>query len=128
MLVSGTWYLGTVASGNSYKNTICATSNTTETTKTCTKTSTVYNGYVGLGRIGEMFTSQQGEGYSTSSTIWTITPNSSSIVWYVYQSGVALSSNPFSALYGARPSLFLNSNVKITGGLGTKESPFEIAM
>ena len=60
MLVKGTYYLGTVGSGVSYKNAICSVSNTTKTTKECSKLSgsSVWTGYVGLPRVGEMFSAQ----------------------------------------------------------------------
>ena len=127
MLDKGTYYIKAMSSG-SYKNSLCNTNNTTETTKDCVKTTSIWNtGYVGLPRYGEMFASQQGEGYGSSSTIWLITPYSSSNVWYVRNYGNAkntLSSNT----YAARPSLYLKSTVKITGGDGTKSNPFTISL
>ena len=132
MLDKGTYYIKAMSSG-SYKNSLCYTDNTIETTKDCVKTTSIWNtGYVGLSRYGEMFASQQGDGYNSSSTIWLITPYSSSYVWYVYNYGNANSSNP-SNVYGTRPSstrpsINLKSNVVITGGTGTKSNPFTIAL
>ena len=127
MLVAGTYYLGTVGSGSSYKGAICATASNTVTTAECAKTTSTLTGYVGLSRYGEMFASQQGNGYSSSSTMWLITPYYSSRVWNVYDNGYANLSNPSSNTYGVRPSINLSSAVKITGGLGTKSSPFELS-
>ena len=127
MLVVGTYYLGTTSIN--YKGAICATASNTVTTKDCEKTSSTWIGYVGLPRYGEMFASQQESGYSSSSSMWLITPNSTSRVWYIGTNGAAAESDsPPSNLYGARPSINLSSVVKITGGLGTKESPFEISL
>ena len=126
MLVEGTYYLGTTSSN--YKGAICATASNTVTTADCEKTSSTWTGYVGLPRYGEMFASQQGIGYSSSSSIWLITPYFSSHVWYVYYSGYASFNSPSSLAYGARPSINLLSAVKITGGTGLKNDPFEISL
>ena len=127
MIIASDWYLGKVGTetSNNYKNSICKVQDTTETISRCERTSAIYNGYVGLGRIGEMFTSQIGNGSSASSSIWTITPYTSSYVRSVGHSGVASSYAP-SYAYGARPSINLSSDIRITGGLGTIGSPFEI--
>ncbi len=127
MLDKGTYYIKVMSSGF-YKNFLCNTNNTTETTKDCVKTTSIWNsGYVGLPRYGEMFASQQGNGYNSSSTIWLITPYSSSNVWSVSGLGHAGSSNP-SNTFGVRPSINLKSNIVITGGSGTKSNPFTIAL
>ena len=127
MLVVGTYYLGTTSIN--YKGAICATASNTVTTKDCEKTSSTWIGYVGLPRYGEMFASQQESGYSSSSSMWLITPNSTSRVWYIGTNGAAAESDsPSSNLYGARPSINLSSAVKITGGTGLKNDPFEISL
>ena len=127
MLESSTYYIKQVSLGTSYKNSLCNTNNTTETTKVCTKTTTIWEGLVGLPRYGEMFAGQQGNGYNSSSNIWLITPYSSSYVWYVYYLGYGLNNNPSDG-NGARPSITLKSNIIITGGDGTKTNPFTIAL
>ena len=128
MLDKGTYYIK-VMSSVFYKNFLCNTNNTAETTKDCVKTTSIWNsGYVGLPRYGEMFASQQGNGSNSSSIIWLITPYSSSNVWYVYSSGYANNGNNPSNTYAARPSIYLKSNVVITGGTGTKSDPFTIAL
>ena len=126
MLDKGTYYIK--AMSGSYKNSLCNTNNTTETTKNCVKTTSIWNsGYVGLPRYGEMFASQQESGYSNSSNIWLITSYSSSYVWRVSNHGNANYGNP-SITGGARPSINLKSNIVITGGSGTKSDPFTIAL
>ena len=125
MLDKGTYYIKE-ASG-SYKNSLCNTNNTIETTKTCTKTTSIWTGLVGLPRYGEMFASQQGNGSDSSSTIWLITPYSSSNVWLVWGNGHLNYYNPSSS-DAARPSINLKSNIIITGGFGTKSNPFTIAL
>ena len=126
MLVEGTYYLGRAA-GN-YKGAICATASNTATTADCEKTTSTWTGYVGLPRYGEMFASQQGSGYSTSEFMWLITPSSSSSVWDVSSDGTALNFSSSSNADGARPSINLLSAVKITGGTGLKNDPFEISL
>ena len=125
MLVAGTYYSGTTS--NNYKGAICATASNTVTTANCAKTTSIWTGYVGLPRYGEMFASQQGSGYSTSEYMWLITPYSSSSVWNVTSNGNATLNYPSNAS-GARPSINLSSAVKITVGTGLKNDPFEISM
>ena len=126
MLVEGTYYLGRTS--NNYKGAICATASNTVTTVDCEKTTSTWIGYVGLPRYGEMFASQQGNGWSSSEDMWLITPYSSSIVWLVNSLGSANRLKPSSTTDGARPSINLSSAVKITGGTGLKNDPFEISM
>ena len=126
MLDKGAYYIKASSSG-SYKNSLCNINNTTETTKDCGKTTSIWNtGYVGLPRYGEMFASQQGSGYNSSSNIWLITP-SSSYVWNVSSNGNG-NNYPPSNSSAARPSINLKSNIVITGGSGTKNNPFTIAL
>ena len=128
MLDKGAYYIKQVSNGTSYKNSLCNIDNTTETTKDCVKTTSIWNtGYVGLSRYGEMFASQQGNGYNSSSGMWLITPSSSSLVWYVDSHGTGSHSYP-SNDHAARPSINLKSNIVITGGDGTKSNPFTIAL
>jgi len=129
MISQGTYYLGEYGDGVSYKNTICKDSNTTETVLTCEKiddTSKLYTGYVGLLRVGEMFSSQLGSGYATSSYMWLITPYSSSDVRNVYSGGNLSGYSPTMITHGVRPSINLKSTIVILGGDGTLEHPFEI--
>ena len=126
MLVEGTYYLGTTTSN--YKGAICATASNTVTTVDCEKTTSTWIGYVGLPRYGEMFASQQGNGWSSSEYMWLINPYSSWDVWYVSTFGGAIGRDPSGTRFGARPSINLSSAVKITGGTGLKNDPFEISM
>ena len=126
MIVESTYYIGTVSDGTSYKNAVCATASNTVTTRDCTKTTSVWIGKVGLPRYGEMFASQQGSGWSLSSNMWLMNPKSTSRVWLVDSFGYGNSLGP-SATSGGRPSINLKSNIKITGGKGTKYNPFEIS-
>ncbi len=61
------------------------------------------------------------------STQWTLTPGSSfsSIVFNVNGAGY-VDSNGASYSYGVRPSVYLTSNVKISGGDGTSNSPYTL--
>ena len=128
MLDREIYYKKTMSSG-SYKNSLCNTNNTTETAKNCTKTARVWNsGYVELPRYGEMFASQQGDGYNSSSSIWLITPSSFSYIWYVSSNGNIGNNVQCTNVMAIRPSIFLKSNVVITGGTGTKSNPFTIAL
>ena len=125
MLVEGTYYLGTTS--NNYKSAICATASNTVATTDCPKTSTTWIGYVGLLRYGEMFASQQGNGWSSSEHMWLINPYSFLNVWDVDYYSYANNQNP-SSVYGARPSINLSSSVKITSGIGLKNDPYEISL
>ena len=125
MLVEGTYFLGTTSSN--YKASICATTSNTVTTADCEKTSNTWTGYVGLPRYGEMFASQQGNRWSSSENMWLINPYSSSLVWCVGDDGHANYSK-LSFVLRARPSINLSSAVKITGGTGLKNDPFEISL
>ena len=114
-----TWYLGTVGKDVSYK-----LAKYTDTNMSGYATST--NSKVGLLRFGELmagqFKSSQNNAY-----YWTLTPMPTTGMRSIYDIGLA---NPtfLSSMNGIRPSLNLKSNVVITGGLGTKEQPFEIAL
>ena len=124
MMIESTYDIG--KSGNNYKNAICATASNTVTTKDCVKTISTWTGLVGLPRYGEMFASQQGSGYSSSNTMWLMNPYNTSKGWYVSYYGDARYYSP-SNTYGCRPSVNLKSIIKITGGKGTKDNPFEIS-
>ena len=126
MIVESTYYIPTVSDGTSYKNAVCATASNIVTTKDCEKTTSTWTGLVGLPRYGEMFASQQGNGSSSSSRMWLMNPYSTSNVWYVDNDGGGTYTSA-SNTYGGRPSINLKSNIKITGGNGKKENPFEIS-
>ena len=125
MMEKGIFYNKSMT-GGSYKNSICNINNTTETTKNCEKTTSIWNsGYVGLPRYGEMFASIQKNGYSAVN-ITLITPSNSSNVWFINSNSAG--SHDITTDVCARPSIYLKSNVVITGGSGTKSDPFTIAL
>ena len=122
------WYLGTVSYGDSYKLAKYIDddmSNYALTTES----------KIGLLRMGELMAGQfdrymiKGENSNTGLTTyyWTLTPFSSNQMRVIYDLGSANYYQP-SSLLGIKPSLNLKSSVIITGGLGTKEQPFEIAL
>ena len=117
---STTWYLGTVDDGTSYK--LAKYTDTSMSNETTSTTSAK----VGLLRMGELM-SGQFDRYGNNRTYWTLTPNGSSYVWFVYNDGYASNISPDYA-YGVRPSLNLKQNVVITGGTGTKSDPFTLAL
>ena len=120
---SSTWYLGTVGGGTSYKLAKYTDTNMSSTTSATTSAK------VGLLRLGELMAGQfdryGNADYNTE--YWTLTPYSSSYVGNVDRLGHAGDYNPSSA-YGVRPSINLKSSVIITGGEGTKENPFTLAL
>lgn len=79
-----------------------------------------------------MFASQQHQNNSfPSSNMWLITPYYSlSIVWYIANIGYGTGSDrlPATDTISVRPSITLNSNVKISSGSGIKNDPFEISL
>jgi len=101
--------------------------------------SRIYEGYVGLPVIGEMFSgndiniSDQGlyiniktvENFSAMKAYWTMNGNGDmSHIWINNKSGLSETWNTGS--FGVRPVLFLKNNLKFTGGEGTAENPFTL--
>ena len=115
-----TWYLGTVGDGANYKLAKYqdATSGDLITSTTTAK--------VGLLRLGELMTGQFDK-YGNNTGYWTLTPYSTSYVRYVKNDGTGTYGSPTYS-HGFRPSMNLKSNVVITGGDGTKNSPFQIKL
>ena len=66
--------------------------------------------------------------YDSSTAQWTLTPYSSNskFVFYVYSTGYVLIYNYASYSYGVRPSVYLTSNVKISGGDGTANNAYTL--
>ena len=157
MILKSNYYLGTYTSYNkysSYKETICKDSNLTKvTTNNCTKYTSkdkhkVYNGYIGLPRVGEMFSTQiNDDGYKTATKMMMITPRSvneydEKKYYLAMELGITqngelrtfedddndgvMEDNEQAA--AARPTFYLSSKVRITSGSGTKNNPFKIAM
>ena len=67
--------------------------------------------------------------YKSGTYPWTLTPYASSsyYVFFVYSYG-HLNSYYARYTYGVSPALYLNSNVKISGGSGTEESPYTLSL
>ena len=108
-----TWYLGRVSDGENYKFAKYASA-TDDTYTTNVTTATV-----GLPRVGELV--------KVSGASWTLTP------YLDYQ--LVQTINVYSLLgqdvtmrWNVQPSLNLKSNVIITGGDGTKNNPFALAL
>jgi len=124
---STTWYLGTVGSGVNYKASICANIDVTKSMNACTDKATSTTASIGLPRVGEMFTSQITRG--TKANFWTLTPYDMSNVLNVGYDSVGIN-NPYRG-YGARPSMYLKSGIKIASsntGNGTFEKPYSIEL
>ena len=115
-----TWYLGTVGYGNyklaKYQD---ATSSNLTTSTTTAK--------VGLLRLGELMAGQFDK-WSITTDYWTLTPYSASDVSIVNFTGDTTYNISPTKAYGPRPAMNLKSNVIITGGNGTKNSPFQIKL
>ena len=125
-----TWYLGTVVSGTSYKLAKYTDTNMSSLTSSTT------DAKVGLLRTGELMSGQferyavKGGSTSTGLTTsyWTLTPYSTSYVWYVDSNGDASYDGPSYTAGGVRPSLNLKSSVQITSGTGTESDPFVLSL
>ncbi len=92
---------------------------------------TIVTAPVGLLNMYEYQTSFTGATYETSYLNngidwWTLTPESSSYIRYVYVGALGVSrQNPAIAL-GIRPSINLKTNVKIVDGDGTVDNPYRL--
>ena len=117
-----TWYLGTVRDRMSYK--LAKYRDTSSNILTAKTTISK----VGLLRFGELMSGKFNIGNNPDNTYWLLTPfNDIDRVRYNYINGSSnyLSINDSS---GIKPTLNLKSNIVVTGGLGTKEQPFQIAL
>ena len=84
---------------------------------------------VGLLNAYEYQSSNNGgtDGYLNNGLFWwTLTPYSSSYVWYVSYNGRNSLNSPSSTSLGVRPSINLKSNVKIVDGDGTINNPYRL--
>ena len=93
-------------------------------------TSVTTTSKVGLLRYGELMAGQLDEKVNNTN-YWFITPFSSSKMNCITTFGMfnaATNGYSPSIANGVKPAFNLKSNVIITGGLGTKEQPFEIAL
>ncbi len=113
-----TWYLGRMFMNFSYKY-------TKYTDEDMLEYATTTDAKVGLLRYGELMAGQF-DREENNTNYWTLTPLNAS-VWYIHDYSGSHSVSP-SLTTGIKPSLNLKSNVVITGGDGTKNSPFEIEL
>ena len=67
--------------------------------------------------------------YNSSNSQWTLTPYASHsyVAFYVHSLGSVYSDSTYFTL-GVSPALYLNSNVKISGGSGTESNPFVLSL
>ena len=115
-----TWYLGTVGSGASYRLAKYGDINMSNLTSNITISK------VGLLRLGELMGGQYNNSSNNANCTY-LTPINSANIWNMIQFGQAYSYAPSSSV-GIKPSLNLKSNVIITGGNGTLQNPFTIAL
>ena len=69
--------------------------------------------------------------YNSSNFQWTLTPSASHsyFAFIVYSSGLVSGTITVQApSYGISPALYLNSNIKISGGSGTESNPFVLSL
>lgn len=126
-----TWYLGIVEDSDSYK--LAKYTNTTDNILT----SSIASSKVGLLRLGELMAGQferyvvKGENTTTDLTTmyWTLTPyNNTVYVHRIRNSGSTIYTNTSQVVIAIKPSLNLKQNVIITGGDGTLQNPFTLAL
>ena len=92
---------------------------------TLSKTGTPVSATIGLGYYGEMFSSQFGDGEGSSINTWLMTIASSNSVKEVASLGFSYTKQIHYS-HGVRPSFYLKSNVKITGGNGQPGNPYTL--
>ena len=91
------------------------------------KEGTAIEATIGLPRYGEMFSTQFSKGYGSSTNTWLMTKYYDSNIWVASKAGDA---NPYiftTNIIGVRPSFYLKSDVKITGGSGMPHDPYTIS-
>jgi len=96
---------------------------------TLAKKGTLVSATIGLPYYGEMFSSQFGDGNSSSSNIWLMTISNQSLnsfcIFEVSNSGFMGNPRQVDGS-GVRPSMYLKSDVKIVSGSGMPHDPYEI--
>ena len=132
MLVDGIYYIAKYPLKTSYKTTICNDANLDIVrVKNCNKysdTDHIYVGKVGLIRIGEMFAAQQLDYELKPPSLWSITPFDDIENRIVHESNTLWHHKTWGGYHVVHPTLYLNSNVKIIGGTGLFDSPYEITL
>ena len=81
---------------------------------------------VGLLRLGELMAGQF-DLYNKNTDYWVLTPNGDHYMYRVHQNSFGAFSELLSTL-PVKPAMNLKSNVIITGGDGTKNNPFTLAL
>ena len=127
MLVKGTYYLGLMDPATNYKASICKEASNTISIKNCEKTSSTWEGYVGLPRAGEMFASQLIKS-SLAADFILITPALPSHILHIISSNNININSVKTVNATVRPSLTISKEVVIKEGLGTKNNPYEIIL
>ena len=122
---SGVYYLGT--STNDYRLSICANI-TSGNTRVCDKTSDSGTFNIGLLRYGEMFSAQHE--VANAIAMWLMNRNSMYSASYVNSVMVGGSGqgSKVDVQYGARPTVYLKSSVKIISGSGTNTDPYVVGL
>lgn len=103
-IVKGKWYVGSFTSDDDYDyNSIYKES---------------IEAYVGLLNINDL-------GLLEYNNVWTLTPSTSKkdVIYTIGSDGTVYSDSIGKTKY-IRPALYLNSNIKITGGKGSKDEPY----
>ena len=131
----GTYYLGSYHSGN-YLQTLCK--NDVDDIDNCIKiddNELLYQGMVGLLRVGEMFSAQQSfKEHITSSDkylpMWLITPykEGTTSVRKINNNGVLGSTSIHGNFNAVRPTIYLKANIKIASGEGTITNPYQLTI
>ena len=114
---STTWYLGRIYVGQSYKLAKYTDVNMSNLT------SNIDVLKIGLLRYGELMVEANNSMY-----YWTLTPSSTANLYVVRTNGNVHSTNTGTPTIGIKPAFNLKSNVIITGGNGTLQNPFTIAL
>ena len=120
LIDDGTWYSGTVFSGESYKFAKYGDINSKEVV------STNSTAKVGILRIGELMSNQTLPCYENVN-YWFITRYSNTKLRRAGYNGDSYFDPPQSS-FSFKPAMNLKSNVIITGGDGTKNNPFEVKL
>lgn len=122
------WYLGD-GFGN-YKLTKCATENANVSMNDCSDKAESTTVNIGLPRIGEMFTSQITR--EEKLKFWVLNKGGGMEVAFIGATDAVLTADEsYTTCQGARPSMYLKSNVVISSdntGNGTYEHPYSLSM
>ena len=112
------WYLGYLDDGKNYRL-------TKYKTETGSELNNSVSSMIGLLRIGELLSSQT-DGINT--IYWTLTPNDDTHLRGQHSYGFTYVYSFDDSEVAVKPAMNLKSNVIITGGDGTKNNPFTLAL